>query len=90
MKETNIHFSIEQVQSRSKNSETFDAADGLKSLIKMAQVLLEKSEIKKVSILAEKNLMEEVPKVNQQDQNFLLWDEVNQKKEKKKKKIIMT
>lgn len=56
----------------------------------MAQVLLEKSEIKKVSILAEKNLMEEVPKVNQQDQNFLLQDEVNQKKEKKKKKIIMT
>ena len=34
LKETDIHFSIEQVQSRSTNSETFDAADGLKSLIK--------------------------------------------------------
>ena len=56
----------------------------------MAQVLLEKLEIKKVSILAKKNLKEDVPKVNQQDQNFLLWDEVNQNKEKKKKKIIMT
>ena len=34
LKETDIHFQIEGVQSRSKNTETFDATAELKSLIK--------------------------------------------------------
>ena len=33
LKETDFHFHIERVQSRSKNTETFDATVELKSLI---------------------------------------------------------
>ena len=65
LKETYVHFQIERVKSRSKNSETFGTAVILKSLIKNGASI-------KGLILVEKKSMEEVQKENQEDQSFFL------------------
>ena len=58
-KETEIHFQIEWVQSRSTNTETFDATVELK---KITQVLLKTTEVKKVPVLVMKSSLEKESK----------------------------
>ena len=85
MKETDIHFSIEQVQSKIKNSETFDAADGLKSPIKNGTSFIGKVRNKKSISSGKKEFKGRGTKSKSTRPKFLIvgWSQSKKRKEKK-------
>ena len=84
--EDNIHFQIERVTSRTKsNNKTFDAKLKLESLIKNGARILNLLNTTNTKVLLQQaEVQTEAETQSQQDLDFLLSDDINQKKKKKK------